>query len=327
MTPRIVITSGEPAGVGPDIILAAAQRPCPASLVAIGNSTVFEERAQKLNLNIDLIPYSSHLQPHRHQPGELLFIDIPLNTPCTAGQLCPDNGGHVLAQLTLGAELCQSGEGDALVTAPVHKAVINDFGVPFSGHTEFFAEHFSTGDVVMMLVTEGLRVALATTHLPLRDVADAIDADKLARQLRVVVTALKEQFSIPTPRITVLGLNPHAGEAGKLGSEEIEIISPVISLLRSEGLSIVGPVSADTAFGAATRSGTDAFLAMYHDQGLPVLKAEGFGQAVNVSLGLPIIRTSVDHGTALDIAGSGKATSSSLEAAIQLACDLSLGRQ
>lgn len=327
MAPRIIITSGEPAGVGPDIVLAAAQRAFPASLVAIGNETVFQERAKNLNLNIKLTPYSSHLPPEPHRPGELSFIDVPLVAPCTAGQLCTDNGGHVLAQLTLGAELCRLGEGDALVTAPVHKAVINDFGVPFSGHTEFFAEHFSAHDVVMMLVADGLRVALATTHLPLRDVADAITADKLARQLRIVANALKEQFSIPTPRITVLGLNPHAGEAGKLGSEEIEIISPVISLLRSEGLSIVGPVSADTAFGTATRSGTDAFLAMYHDQGLPVLKAEGFGRAVNVSLGLPIIRTSVDHGTALDIASSGRAASSSLESAIQLACDLSLDRQ
>ena len=327
MTPRIVITSGEPAGVGPDIVLAAAQQPSPASLVAIGNKATFEERARKLNLDINLTAYSSNVPPEPHRPGELPFIDLPLVTPCTAGQLCPDNGGHVLAQLTLAAELCQSGEGDALVTAPVHKGVINDFGVPFYGHTEFFAEHFSADDVVMMLVADDLRVALATTHLPLRDVPDALKTDKLVRQLRIIVEALKEQFAVASPRITVLGLNPHAGEAGNLGREEIDIIAPAISQLKSEGWDLQGPVPADSAFTQSVRAKTDVYLAMYHDQGLPVLKAEGFGQAINVSLGLPIIRTSVDHGTALDIAGSGTANSSSLESAIRLACDLSLGQQ
>ncbi len=325
MTPRIVITSGESAGIGPDIILSAAHQHWAAELVCIGSEAALRERAKGLGMRVELIPYTAKqsLQPHR--PGSLQFIDVSLRVPCTAGDLCPQNGGQVLAQLELAAELCLSGEADALVTAPVHKGVINQFGVPFEGHTEFLAKAFGVDCVVMMLVAGTLRIGLATTHLPLRNVADAISTHSLERQIRTIYTALQQNFYINAPRITVLGLNPHAGEGGVLGLEEIEVIEPTLEQLRSEGFDLIGPLPADSAFSPAVRSATDAYLAMYHDQGLPVLKSESFGEAVNISLGLPIIRTSVDHGTAIDIAGTGKANSGSLEAAIRLAIELSLG--
>lgn len=325
MTPRIVITTGESAGIGPDIILSAAQQHWAAELVCVGSEAVLKDRAKELGMGVELVPFTANqsLQPHR--PGSLPFIDVSLPAPCIAGDLCAQNSGQVLAQLEMATELCRSGEVDALVTAPVHKGVINQFGVPFEGHTEFLAKALNVDCVVMMLVAGTLRIGLATTHLPLRNVADAISAQSLERQIRTIRTALQQNFHVKAPRITVLGLNPHAGEGGVLGHEEIEVIEPTLERLRSEGFNLIGPLPADSAFTPAVRSATDAYLAMYHDQGLPVLKSESFNQAVNVSLGLPIIRTSVDHGTALDIAGTGKANSGSLEAAIRLAIELSLG--
>jgi len=323
MNPNIVITTGEPAGVGPDIVLDLARRECDANLIAIGSKALLAERAKQLGVSVELTTYSSTEAAYHHQPGTLRLIDVPLKAPCAAGRLDPVNSNYVLAQLELAAELCRAGDANAMVTAPVHKGVINESGVPFSGHTEFLAQLFGVSNVVMMLVAGELRIALATTHLPLRSVPDAISSEKLECQIRAIVTALQQDFGLPNPNVTVLGLNPHAGEAGTLGREEIEVITPPLARLQDEGLSLFGPVPADSAFTEEIRGRTDAYLAMYHDQGLPVLKSEGFGEAVNVTLGLPIIRTSVDHGTALDIAGTGKANSSSLAAALQLAIELS----
>ncbi|NBT30340.1 MAG: 4-hydroxythreonine-4-phosphate dehydrogenase PdxA [Rhodobacteraceae bacterium] len=235
------------------------------------------------------------------------------------GAIHPDNAGQVLAQLELATELCRTQECHAMVTAPVHKGIINAAGIPFSGHTEFLANQTGADAPVMLLTAGALKVALATTHLPLRAVPDAITAHSLEQSLRVLASGLKSSFGIAQPRITVLGLNPHAGENGHMGNEEQEVIGPVCDLLRAEGLSIKGPISADTAFSAAQRATTDAYLAMFHDQGLPVIKSEGFGEIVNVTLGLPVIRTSVDHGTALSLAGTGQADSGSMKQAIALA--------
>jgi 4-hydroxythreonine-4-phosphate dehydrogenase len=247
---------------------------------------------------------------------------VALNAAATAGQLDPRNAGYVLHTLRLAAAEVLAGAADALITAPVHKGVINDAGIPFTGHTEFLADLCRTPAVVMMLVAGGLRVALATTHLPLREVAAAITRERLEAVLRVLHGDLRQRFAIAAPRILVCGLNPHAGEGGHLGREEIESITPVLDQLRAEGMQLIGPLPADTLFTPRQLSQGDAVLAMYHDQGLPVLKHAGFGEAVNVTLGLPIIRTSVDHGTALDLAGSGRAESGSLQAALQLALEL-----
>ena len=323
-TPRLVITTGEPAGIGPDVVLMAAMGEWPGHLVAVGNAALLEARSHALALDITLIPYSSSDTAEPHQSGRLPFIDLPITIECQAGQPDPLNASYVLAQLEMAVALCQSGESDAMVTAPVHKSVINDAGIPFSGHTEFLAHATQSEHVVMMLASGDLRVALATTHIPLSAVSDALSDCRLDATLRTLHRDLREQFGFITPRITVLGLNPHAGEGGHLGREDIEIIAPVCNALRAEGLHITGPIPADSAFIPAMRTQTDAYLAMYHDQGLPVLKALGFKGAVNITLGLPIIRTSVDHGTALELAGTGKADGGSLEAAIKAAfalCD------
>lgn len=321
-TRRLVITTGEPAGIGPDVVLAASQSPWPGQLVAIGDRVMLEARAAKLGIDITFAPYSSTDMPRSHSPGYLPLIEIPLGATCSAGKLDSDNAGYVLAQLEMAVALCQSRECHGMVTAPVHKGVINDSGVSFSGHTEFLASATNSDHVVMMLATGDLRVALATTHLPLRAVSDALPACNLEATLRTLHHSLTEQFGFTAPRITVLGLNPHAGESGHLGRDEIELITPLCDTLRAEGMRIIGPVPADSAFVPAMRAQTDAYLAMYHDQGLPVLKAIGFQGAVNITLGLPIIRTSVDHGTALELAGTGKADGGSLEAAITAAFDL-----
>ena len=319
MTPRLVITTGESAGIGPDIVLAAAATAWPAQLVTVGCMETLAARNQSLGLNVALAPYTTGRKATAHRTNSLPVIDIPLNQPCTPAQLNPDNAGQVLAQLELATELCRTQECHAMVTAPVHKGVINTAGIPFSGHTEFLANQTSADAPVMLLTAGALKVALATTHLPLRAVPDAITAHSLEQSLRVLATGLRLSFGIAHPRITVLGLNPHAGENGHMGSEEREVIGPVCDLLRAEGLSIKGPISADTAFSAAQRATTDAYLAMFHDQGLPVIKSEGFGEIVNVTLGLPVIRTSVDHGTALSLAGTGQADSGSIKQAIELA--------
>lgn len=321
--PRLAITAGEPAGIGPDILLSAATQPHAAQLVAIGSKSVLTERALQLGLDIALTPYSSTDLVTPHVPGTLPLIDVPTFTAVTPGTLHPDNARHVLAVLDQAIALCTAGECDAMVTAPLHKGVINDAGMPFSGHTEYLQTSTASDEVVMLLCSDSLRVALATTHLPLSEVPRAITRELLKRKLSVIDRALKTQFGIEKPRITVLGLNPHAGEGGHLGTEERDVIEPTCRALRDEGLCISGPVPADSAFTASQRRETDVYLAMYHDQGLTVIKSEAFDTAVNVTLGLPFIRTSVDHGTALPLAGTGNASAASLLAAIRRAGELS----
>ncbi len=317
-TPRLVLTTGEPAGIGPDIVLMAAQKAWPAELLCLGDRQLLMARAAILGLDIELIPFTTGDEPVPHRAGQLRYVHVPLAEHVVAGQLNTANTGYVLATLNLAAELCRVGDAHAMVTAPVQKSVINEAGIPFSGHTEFLARAFDTPDVVMLLAAGELRVALATTHLPLAQVPSAVTGESLTNTLRILAGELANKWGIAVPRITVLGLNPHAGEGGHLGSEEIDIITPTLEALRARGFQLLGPLPADTAFNDETRAVTDAYLAMYHDQGLPVLKYAGFGEAVNVTLGLPILRTSVDHGTALTLAGTGKAQSGSLEAAIDL---------
>jgi len=324
--PRLVLTPGEPGGIGPDVVIMAAQQNWDAELLCVADETLLRDRARQLDLPLILHPYTTGDAPVLHQPGSLRLVHVKAPAPVVAGELDTANAQYVLATLTLAAELCRYDDAQALVTGPVQKSVINDAGVPFSGHTEFLAEHFDCKRVVMLLATDTLRVALATTHLPLADVSRAITPAGLEETLRILHHDSKARFGIPEPRITVLGLNPHAGEGGHLGREEIEIITPVVEKLRLEGLMLTGPLSADTAFNQPVRAHSDAYLAMYHDQGLPVLKATGFGEAVNVTLGLPIVRTSVDHGTALTLAGTGRADAGSIKAAIELAISMAHNR-
>ena len=320
--PKLILTTGEPAGVGPDLVLAAAQEPWNAHMIAVGDEQLLAARAEALGQKIELTPYSATDPNAPHQPGCLPLVHIPLKSRCTPGTTNPANASYVLAQLDLAVSLCTSSECAAMITAPVHKAVINEAGIPFSGHTEYLASATGTDKVVMLLASNDLRVALATTHLPLRAVPERLNKTMLRETLQTLNNALRERFAIEKPRITVLGLNPHAGEGGHLGDEDQKIIAPVCAALRNAGLAVAGPVPADSAFIPNMREQTDAYLAMYHDQGLPVLKALGFHGAVNITLGLPIIRTSVDHGTALNLAATGKADPSSLMAAIQMAIDL-----
>ena len=317
--PRLIITAGEPAGIGPDIVIKAAQQDWPAEIVCIADRALIEVRARQLGLEVALVPANTNAPPVRSEAGTLRYIHIPLRVPATPGKLDARNASYVLASLNLAATLCETGEAQAMITAPVQKSIINDAGFPFSGHTEFLAELSDTPQVVMMLAAGDLRVALATTHLPLRDVSDAITCQHVERTLIILQSELIKKFGIASPRITVLGLNPHAGEGGHLGHEEQQTIRPVIEKLRGQGLILQGPLPADTAFNTDIRQTTDAYLAMYHDQGLPVLKYASFGEAVNITLGLPFLRTSVDHGTALDLAGTSKARADSLLAAIHQA--------
>lgn len=316
--PRIALSTGEPAGIGPDICIKLAQTPHPADIVAFGDPALLQARAAALGLPLSL---DNGADPKRvaQQAGRLRVVPVKLAKPVAAGRLDTANAAYVIDILERATRGCLAGEYDALVTAPVHKGVINDAGNPFSGHTEFLATLCHAPHPLMLLAAGRLRVALATTHLPLKDVPPAINRESLQQCLRTLREGLRTRFGIAAPQILVLGLNPHAGEGGHLGREEIEIIGPACDDLRAEGARIVGPVSADTAFNPARLDGMDAVLAMYHDQGLPVLKYAGFGQAVNVTLGLPIVRTSVDHGTALELAGSGRAEHNSLEAALQTA--------
>jgi 4-hydroxythreonine-4-phosphate dehydrogenase len=316
--PAIALTVGEPAGIGPELCLAIAARPWPARLVAIGSLEHLRETAARLELRVTARAVT---EPRSHRAGELQVIDMPLAAPVFPGRPDPRNSPAVLETLRRAARGCLDGEFDGMVTAPVHKAVINEAGFAFSGHTEFLAE-LSGGQPVMLLAAGTLRVALATTHLPLAQVPAAISQESLCLVLRVLHRELRTRFGIASPRILVAGLNPHAGEGGHLGQEEIRIISPALERLRSEGLQLEGPLPADTLFTPERLARGDAVLAMYHDQGLPVLKYAGFGRAVNITLGLPIVRTSVDHGTALDIAGTGQADPGSLEAALELALEV-----
>lgn len=317
--PTLALTPGEPAGVGPDLCAALAGKAFPARIVAVADKGLLERRTALLGLPLEIRDYRPDARP---AAGVLEVLHVPLRAEARPGRLDPRNAPYVLDTLTRAAKGCLSGEFDALVTGPVHKGVINDAGIPFTGHTEFLAELTGTPQVVMMLTGGGLRVALATTHLPLRDVPDAITRDSLELVIRILHRDLVQRFGLPKPKILVAGLNPHAGESGHLGREEIEVIAPVLDKLRGEGLNLVGPLPADTLFTARQLEGSDAQLAMYHDQGLAVLKYASFGGGVNVTLGMPIIRTSVDHGTALDLAGSGRADAGSLVAAVELALEL-----
>lgn len=327
MTFRIALTPGEPAGIGPDLAIALAQRPQPNEIVAIADPALLRARAQQLQLPLKLREITPASAPQPLAAGELAVAPVSLHATTTAGELNPANAAYVLKTLDLAIDGCQRGEFAALVTGPVHKGVINDAGLTlngqaFSGHTEYLAARTDTDKVVMMLATEGLRVALATTHLPLKDVSPAITPDSLQQVIRILDHDLRRQFGIREPRILVCGLNPHAGEGGHMGREEIEVITPTLERLRRQGIELIGPLPADTLFTPKYLEQADAVLAMYHDQGLPVLKFKGFGQAVNITLGLPIIRTSVDHGTALDLAGSGEANLGSLETALAYACSM-----
>lgn len=325
--PRIAITAGEPAGIGPDLCVLLAHKALNAQIVVIADSSMLQARAAQIGVKINILPFDEdHRQTHSGN-GSLTVLHRAINSPAIAGTLNAHNSTYVLETLRTAASGCVSGEHktnlfDAMVTAPVHKGVINDAGIAFSGHTEFLAELTNTEQVVMMLVGGGMRVALATTHLPLKDVPQAITQSSLETTIRILHHDLVTKFGIKNPRILVAGLNPHAGEDGYLGREEIEIINPVLDKLRTEGMNLVGALPADTLFAKHHLSKADAVLAMYHDQGLPVLKHASFGEGVNVTLGLPIIRTSVDHGTALDLAGTGNIEIGSLLAAIELAISL-----
>jgi 4-hydroxythreonine-4-phosphate dehydrogenase len=320
--PRLIITSGEPAGVGPDLCLAIAARLWPCDMVVAGDIDLLAQRAHQLNSKVALSIYQARTARSPHQAGELRVLNIPTTAPVRSGVLDVANAGYVLKLLDAAVDGCLSNEFDAMVTAPVQKSVVSEAGIPFSGHTEYLAQRSGAAHPVMMLTAGDLRVALATTHLPLNQVSAAITGDLLTRVLQVLDRDLRERFGVPRPRILVCGLNPHAGESGHLGREEIDVIAPALQTLRAQGLNLIGPAPADTAFAPHMLRKADAVLAMFHDQGLPVIKYAGFGDAVNVTLGLPIIRTSVDHGTALALAGAGKADAGSLIAAIELAIDM-----
>jgi 4-hydroxythreonine-4-phosphate dehydrogenase len=318
---RLLITPGEPAGIGPDLILQLAQAPRTEDWRVLADPALLAGRARQLGIPLRLVEADPAAAPVL-EAGRLAVWPHRLEAPCRPGRLDPRNAPYVLATLASAVAACLAGEAHALVTGPVQKSVINEAGIPFTGHTEWLAQRCGADLPVMMLVAGGLRVALVTTHIPLRAVADAITPQRLTTTLRILHRDLQARFALPRPRILVCGLNPHAGEAGHLGREEIDILEPVLARLKAEGLALEGPLPADTLFTPEPLARADAVLAMYHDQGLPVLKHAGFGEAVNVTLGLPIIRTSVDHGTALALAGTGRAEAGSLAAALRLAARL-----
>ena len=319
--PVLAVTPGEPAGIGPEILLRFHQKYPGFRVLAVADPGLLKQTASTLAFDITIREW----QPGaKVAAGELVCLPVSLAAPARPGQLNPLNAPYVLDTLRSAVGLLRDGHAAALVTGPIHKGVINESGFPFSGHTEFLANLAGVPQVVMMLAAPGLRVALVTTHLPLREVADAINPEKLEAVIRITQSALREQFGIRQPRLQILGLNPHAGEGGHLGHEEDDIIFPVIERLRAQGMILEGPVPADTAFNPPRIANCDAVVAMYHDQGLPVLKHMGFGRAVNITLGLPFIRTSVDHGTALDLAGSGKASIGSLHQAALAAANMAI---
>jgi len=320
MTAPLVLTAGEPAGIGPDLCVLLARQPPECQVVVIADRKLLDQRAALLGVPFEVPEYlAGSAMP-------LSVLDSPTPSPATAGKLDPRNGRYVLDTLERAIQGCLDGEFSGLVTGPVHKGIINDAGIPFTGHTEFLAEQTHTPRVVMMLAGGSMRVALVTTHLPIRDVADAITPSAVEETLRILHAALQRDFGLPAPHILVAGLNPHAGEGGHLGREEIEVIEPVLACLRREGMNLTGPLPADTLFQRKLLDTCDAVLAMYHDQGLPVLKHASFGEGVNITLGLPIIRTSVDHGTALDLAGKGQINAGSLHVAITTAIEMARHR-
>lgn len=325
---RFALTAGEPAGIGPDLALMLAGEAQPHPLVVIASQALLAERAALLGIEVALLAVDPSRWPALPAAAGGLYVwDTDLGAPVKPGCLDARNAAYVLETLQRAGDGCMRGDFAGVITAPVHKGVINEAGKPFSGHTEFFADLTHTPQVVMMLATHDLRVALATTHLPLREVADAITAPRLERVIRILHADLVVKFGLDSPRILVCGLNPHAGEGGHLGREELDVIAPTLAGLRAEGLDLIGPLPADTLFTPKHLEQCDAVLAMYHDQGLPVLKYKGFGAAVNVTLGLPIVRTSVDHGTALDLAGTGRIDTGSLRVALQTAYQMAASRR
>nr|WP_298893107.1 4-hydroxythreonine-4-phosphate dehydrogenase PdxA [uncultured Acinetobacter sp.] len=321
----LYVTSGEPAGIGPDICLDLAKRKVVRPIVVLADIDLLKQRAEQLGVVVKLIDYEG--QDCVAEDGQLFVHHIAVDKPVIAGQLNPKNADYVIRQLDFAAQMALQGQSAGVVTAPVQKSVINESGIAFSGHTEFFQEQAGVDRVVMMLATKSLRVALVTTHLPLRQVSDAITTERLQQVIDILIADLQRKFHIAEPRILVCGLNPHAGEDGYLGDEEIRIINPVLKRNQQNGVNISLAMPADTLFNPEHLKNADTVLAMYHDQGLPVLKSQGFGEAVNITLGLPFIRTSVDHGTALDLAGTGRASSSSLMVAIDLALQMASGDQ
>lgn len=324
MIPRLALTPGEPAGIGPDLCVMLAQHPHPdVELVAIADPLLLQQRAERLGLAIELLPLEPNAAATPTRPGQLRIIPVSLRQQTTCGKLDQNNASYVLETLALATEGCLSGAYAGLVTGPVHKGVINDAGVPFTGHTEYLAE-LCQAQPVMLFATPGLRLAQVTTHLPLAEVCRAISADRLRLVASVLHRDLQRRFGLKQPRILVCGLNPHAGEQGYMGHEEIEIIEPVLAELNTSGMQLIGPMPADTLFTPVMLQQADAVLAMYHDQGLPVLKHIGFGKAVNITLGLPIIRTSVDHGTALPLAGTGQVNLGSMQYAVKVAAEMAV---
>ncbi|MET0067493.1 MAG: 4-hydroxythreonine-4-phosphate dehydrogenase PdxA [Candidatus Thiodiazotropha sp.] len=320
MISRLALTPGEPAGIGPDLCVMLAQRTHPTTdIIAIADPELLLQRAARLGLDLKIHPFEPSSPPSALSPGELRVLPVQRRAEIQCGTLDPANAAYVLDTLRLATEGCLSGQFEGLVTGPVHKGIINEAGLPFTGHTEFLSELCGNAHPVMMLATPDLRVALVTTHLPLREVSHAITAERLRQVATILHQDLQRRFALKQPRILVCGLNPHAGEQGHLGREEIEIIEPVLADLNSQGMQLIGPLPADTLFTPVHLQQADAVLAMYHDQGLPVLKHLGFGRAVNVTLGLPIIRTSVDHGTALPLAGTGQIELGSLVYAVTVA--------
>lgn len=320
---RILITAGEPAGIGPEILVKMAQHACNDQLIVCADPSVLKQAAQIAGLPLTLSEFKSEHEVQAHRPGHLWVIPQRVSEPVIFGELNVANAEYVLNTLKVANDLAQRGEVDAILTGPVHKGIINDSGLTFSGHTEFFAERSGCKKVVMMLATDGLRVTLATTHLPLRKVPDAITKDLLEDVITIIDAELRSKFAINHPKILVCGLNPHAGENDHLGTEESQIITPTLASLQQKlNATLIGPLPADTAFQPNKIQGVDTVLAMYHDQGLPTLKYKGFGKAVNVTLGLPYIRTSVDHGTGLDIAGNNIADIGSMQYTLQFTQDL-----
>ena len=323
---RLALTPGEPAGIGPDLCVMLAQQTLPVEMVVIADKFLIEDRAKKLDIPLKIIEFDPSVEKALHLPGTLQILNETLAVPAESGNLNKANARYVLNTLDKAIDGCKSGLFDAMVTGPIHKGIINDAKINteivFTGHTEYIAERTNCDLPVMMLATKGLRVALATTHLPLSRVSENITTERLKKIIEILHQELVNRFNIESPDILVCGLNPHAGEDGHLGDEEIKIITPVINELQKRGWKLHGPLPADTLFVPDKLKKTDAVLAMYHDQGLPVLKHMGFGQAINITLGLPIIRTSVDHGVALDLAGTGKAKLGSLMLAVETAAKL-----
>jgi len=320
--PRLLITPGDPAGIGPELCLKIALESWDAEIIAVADPELLQQYSQLLSIDVEFELWSADQNPTVHTPGKLKVLPVELNEKVKPGILSEANAHYVLQTLTLATEQLLLQHADALITGPVNKGIINQSGISFSGHTEFLAEKTTSQQVVMMLACDKFKVALVTTHLPLREVADAITAERLSSVMHVLYRDMQSKFHISEPVIHVCGLNPHAGESGHMGKEEIEVIEPVLDQLRDKGYQLKGPLPADTALTTAGLEGADVTLAMYHDQGLPTLKYAGFGEAVNITLGLPFIRISVDHGTALDLAGTGQANCGSMKSAIKQAIEM-----